>query len=100
MSLLYTEHSRVWGPHKHQYTTMPLKGPITLHMRTRPWTFWMHMACSRRHSMSEWQNLSADCCLGPSMARAQCNEGSMERQPFSDVTTWLLHQRIQARETR
>ena len=71
MSLLYTEHSRVWGPHAHQYTTMPLKGPITLHMRTRPWTSgctWLAVAgtaCQNGKicpptvaSVHRWQGLS------------------------------------------
>jgi len=33
MSLLYTEHPGVWGPHEHSYATfatLPLKGPISL----------------------------------------------------------------------
>src|SRR4030095_9058804 len=95
MSLLYTEHPGVWGPHEHQHAAMPLKSPIPL-TQGRSMEFWMPVACSRQHSMSEWENLPAYRCLGPSMARAKCNEESMERQPFSDITARLLLQRIQA----
>jgi hypothetical protein len=59
---------------------------------------WMPMACGRRHSMSEWENLPAERCLGPPIAKAQCNEGSMERQPVSDITARLSQQRIHARD--
>jgi hypothetical protein len=98
MSLLYTEHPGVWGPHEHQYDTLPLKGPVSL-TRARP-----HGLLDAHGLQSPAQHVrmakfARHRCLGPSMARAQCNEGSMERQPFSDITARLLHLRIQARET-
>ena len=74
---------------------MPLKSPI-------PSQGTLHGILDARglqslHSMSEWENLP------PTVAsvhrwQAQCNEESMERQPFSDITARLLLPENQARE--